>query len=97
MGGSQGSTGVSSEGMVLFPESGGTKEFAVEKETKAPEGAATGAGTRGDVVGALGWLVGIGTLGIPGLGPFIAEGPIGGNDAVKTGACLGRNPGAHSS
>jgi hypothetical protein len=61
---------------VLFPEGGGTKEFAVEKETKAPEGAATGAGSGAVVGGALGWLVGIGLLAIPGLGPFIAAGPI---------------------
>jgi hypothetical protein len=61
---------------VLFPESGGTKEFAVEKETKAPEGAATGAGTGAVVGGALGWLMGIGLLAIPGFGPFIAAGPI---------------------
>ena len=61
---------------VLFPEGGGTKEFAIEKETKAPEGAATGAGTGAVVGGALGWLMGIGLLAIPGLGPFIAAGPI---------------------
>lgn len=61
---------------VLFPVSGGTKEFAVEKETKAPEGAATGAGTGAVVGGALGWLVGIGSLAIPGVGPLIAAGPI---------------------
>jgi len=61
---------------VLLPESGGTKEFAVEKETKAPEGAATGAGSGAVVGGALGWLVGIGLLAIPGVGPFIAAGPI---------------------
>jgi hypothetical protein len=61
---------------VLLPESGGTKEFAVEKETKAPEGAATGAGTGAVVGGTLGWLVGIGLLAIPGVGPFIAAGPI---------------------
>ena len=61
---------------VLLPESGGTKEFAVEKETKAPEGAATGAGTGAIVGGALGWLMGIGFLAIPGLGPFLAAGPI---------------------
>ena len=61
---------------VLLPESGGTKAFAVEKETKAPEGAATGAGTGALVGGALGWLMGIGLLAIPGLGPFIAAGPI---------------------
>jgi hypothetical protein len=61
---------------VLFPESGGTKEFAIEKETKAPEGVTTGAGTGAIVGGALGWLMGIGLLVIPGLGPFIAAGPI---------------------
>lgn len=61
---------------VLFPAGDDTKEFAVEKETKAPEGAATGAGSGAVVGGALGWLVGIGTLAIPGLGPFIAAGPI---------------------
>jgi hypothetical protein len=61
---------------VLFPEGGGTKEFAMEKETKAPQGAATGAGTGAVVGGALGWLAGIGLLAIPGLGPFIAAGPI---------------------
>ena len=61
---------------VLFPEGGGTKEFAVEKETKAPEGATTGAGTGAVVGGALGWLAGIGLLAIPGVGPFIAAGPI---------------------
>lgn len=61
---------------VLFPEGGGTKEFAVEKETKAPEGAAAGAGAGAAVGGALGWLMGIGLLVIPGLGPFVAAGPI---------------------
>ena len=61
---------------VLFPAGDDTKDFAVEKETKAPEGATTGAGTGAVVGGGLGWLVGIGTLAIPGLGPFIAAGPI---------------------
>jgi len=61
---------------VLFPENVGTKDFAHEKNTKAPEGATTGAGTGAVVGGALGWLVGIGSLAIPGLGPFIAAGPI---------------------
>src|SRR5689334_23225797 len=61
---------------VLFPETVGSKDFAHEKGTKAPEGAATG-GTTGFIVGgALGWLAGIGALAIPGLGPFIAAGPI---------------------
>jgi hypothetical protein len=61
---------------VLFPDKGGTRDFAHEKATKAPEGAAAGAGTGGVVGGVLGWLVGIGSLAIPGLGPFIAAGPI---------------------
>src|SRR6478752_1394310 len=61
---------------VLFPETSGTKDFAHEKHTKAPEGATTGAGTGVVVGGTLGWLAGIGALAIPGLGPFIAAGPI---------------------
>jgi len=61
---------------VLFPENVGTKDFAHEKNTKAPEGATTGAGTGLVIGGTLGWLVGIGSLAIPGLGPFIAAGPI---------------------
>src|ERR1700720_5022201 len=61
---------------VLFPDKQGTKDFAHEQHTKAPEGAVTGA-TGGAVLGgALGWMVGIGALAIPGLGPFIAAGPI---------------------
>jgi hypothetical protein len=61
---------------VLIQENLGTKDFTHEKGTKAPEGAATGAGTGAVIGGVLGWLVGIGTLAIPGLGPFIAAGPI---------------------
>jgi hypothetical protein len=61
---------------VLFPENEGTKDFAHEKNTKAPEGVATGATTGAIVGGGLGWLAGIGALAIPGLGPFIAAGPI---------------------
>jgi ActD protein len=61
---------------VLFPENQGTKDFAHEKNTKAPEGAATGAGSGAVVGGTLGWLAGIGALAIPGVGPFIAAGPI---------------------
>src|SRR3984893_6808057 len=61
---------------VLFPENVGTKDFAHEKGTKAPEGATAGAGTQPVHGGALGWLAGIGALAIPGLGPFIAAGPI---------------------
>jgi len=61
---------------VLFPDKSGTRDFAHEQHTKAPEGAATGAGAGGAVGGVLGWLVGIGSLAIPGVGPFIAAGPI---------------------
>ena len=61
---------------VLFPESGGTKEFAIEKETKAPEGATAGAGAGAVIGGTLGWLTSIGLLAIPGIGPFVAAGPI---------------------
>jgi hypothetical protein len=61
---------------VLFPDKAGTRDFAHEKATKAPEGAAAGAGTGTVVGGVLGWLVGIGSLAIPGVGPFIAAGPI---------------------
>ena len=57
---------------VLFPDKTGTRDFAHEKATKAPEGAAAGAGTGTVVGGVLGWLVGIGSLAIPGVGPFIA-------------------------
>ena len=61
---------------VLMPTKEGTEKFAFEKNTKAPEGIATGA-TAGVVGGGiLGWLVGAGALAIPGLGPFIAAGPI---------------------
>jgi hypothetical protein len=61
---------------VLFPDKQGTKDFAHEQNTKAPEGAATGAAGGAVLGGALGWIVGIGALAIPGLGPFIAAGPI---------------------
>jgi Alternative complex III, ActD subunit len=61
---------------VLFPDNKGTKDFAHEKNTKAPEGAATGGVAGGITGGVLGWLTGAGLLAIPGLGPFIAAGPI---------------------
>src|SRR5262245_52883329 len=80
---------------VLFPARTGTKEFAHEQHTKAPEGAATGAGTGGVLGGALGWLVGIGALAIPGLGPFIAAGPImAALSGAAAGAALGGLAGA---
>lgn len=71
---------------VLFPENEGTKDFAHEKNTKAPEGTAAGAGTGAVVGGALGWLAGIGALAIPGVGPLIAAGPI---VAALTGVGVG--------
>jgi hypothetical protein len=61
---------------VLFPENLGSKELTTVKATKAPEGVAAGATSGAVVGGALGWLVGIGALAIPGIGPFIAAGPI---------------------
>ncbi len=61
---------------VLLPENVGSKDLAHEKHTKAPEGAATGAGSGALLGGTLGWLVGIGALAIPGIGPFLAAGPI---------------------
>ncbi len=61
---------------VLFPDRKGTRDFAHEQNTKAPEGAVVGASAGGAVGGTLGLLVGIGALAIPGLGPFIAAGPI---------------------
>jgi hypothetical protein len=84
---------------VLLPESvAGTKEIGTEKATKAPEGAAAGVTTGGVIGGTLGVLAGIGLLAIPGLGPFIAAGPImaglaglgvGGAVGGATGALIG--------
>jgi hypothetical protein len=61
---------------VLLPDVRGTKDFAHDKGTKAPEGTAAGVTTGGVVGGTLGLLAGIGVLAIPGIGPFIAAGPI---------------------
>lgn len=70
---------------VLFPENAGApslpggsvaKSLGMEKGTKAPEGATTGAGSGAVIGGTLGWLAGIGALAIPGIGPFIAAGPL---------------------
>src|SRR6266496_69988 len=75
---------------VLVPENVGTKDFAHTKGTKAPEGAATGAGAGALVGGTLGLLAGIGSLAIPGVGPFIAAGPIMGALAgAGTGGAVG--------
>jgi hypothetical protein len=61
---------------VLFPDRAGSRDFAHEQHTKAPEGATAGAIAGGILAGAVGWLVGIGSLAIPGVGPLIAAGPI---------------------
>lgn len=61
---------------VLLPDNEGTKDFAHEKHTKVPEGTAAGATAGGAVGGTLGLLAGLGTIAIPGVGPFIAAGPI---------------------
>jgi hypothetical protein len=61
---------------VLMADTASTKEFAHEKNTKAPEGTATGAAAGGVIGGTLGLLAGIGALAIPGVGPLIAAGPI---------------------
>ncbi|MDB6067672.1 MAG: hypothetical protein JWR26_3880 [Pedosphaera sp.] len=71
---------------VLFPDKTGTRDFGHEKNTKAPEAATAGAGTGAVLGGALGWITGIGALAIPGVGPFIAAGPI---MAALSGAAVG--------
>jgi hypothetical protein len=71
---------------VLFPDKDTTRDFAHEKNTKAPEGAVAGASTGGVIGGALGWIAGIGALAIPGVGPFIAAGPI---MAALSGVAIG--------
>ncbi len=74
----------------LFADSSTNRDFAHEKSTKAPEGAVTGAGTGGVIGGALGWIAGIGALTLPGVGPFIAAGPI---MAALSGAAIGATVG----
>ena len=61
---------------ILFPDNTGTKDLAVERNSKAPEGTAAGAGGGAVVGGVLGWLAGVGLLAIPGLGMFVAAGPV---------------------
>ena len=71
---------------VLLADKQGTRDFAHEKHTKAPEGATTGVATGGILGGAIGWLAGIGALAIPGIGPLVAAGPI---LAALSGAAIG--------
>ncbi|MDP9064767.1 MAG: DUF3341 domain-containing protein [Pseudomonadota bacterium] len=80
---------------VLLPDTKSTREFAHEKDTKAPEGTAVGATTGGVIGGTLGVLAGIGALAIPGIGPFIAAGPImAGLAGLGVGGTLGGLVGA---
>lgn len=80
---------------VLFPDKSSSRDFAHEKNTKAPEGAAAGAGAGGVVGGTLGLLAGIGLLAIPGVGPFIAAGPImAALSGIAVGAAVGGIAGA---
>src|SRR5262245_4100634 len=81
------SAGFSGEDIsMLLPDRGGRRDLAHERRTKTPEGAATGSATGGVLGGVAGWLVGIGALAIPGLGPFVAAGPI---MAALSGAAAG--------
>ena len=71
-----------------------TRDLAHEINSKAPEGMAAGAGTGAAIGGVLGWLVGIGALVIPGVGPLVAAGPIvaalaGAGAAGATGGLVG--------
>ena len=61
---------------ILFPENEGTKDLAMTRSTKAPEGTAAGVGSGGVVGGVIGWLASAGVLAIPGVGIFIAAGPL---------------------
>jgi hypothetical protein len=80
---------------VLFPDNQGTKDFAHEKHTKAPEGAVTGGGSGAVIGGALGWLAGIGALAIPGAGAFVAAGPLMGMlGGIGVGSAIGGLAGA---
>jgi len=75
---------------VLMPDDQSTRDFAHKKDTKAPEGTATGVTAGGVIGGTLGVLAGIGAIAIPGVGPFIAAGPImGGLAGLGVGGAVG--------
>ncbi|HET9697940.1 MAG TPA: PRC-barrel domain-containing protein [Terriglobales bacterium] len=61
---------------VVFPDRDESKNFALEHNTKAPEGATAGGLTGAVTGGVLGWLAGVGMIAIPGIGPLLAAGPI---------------------
>jgi hypothetical protein len=80
---------------VLFPDTRGSHDFAHEHSTKAPEGAVAGVSAGGVIGGAIGLLAGIGALAIPGIGPFIAAGPLMATlSGAAAGAALGGLTGA---
>lgn len=80
---------------ILFSENVGNKDLALTKNTKAPEGTAAGAGSGAVVGGILGWLAGAGALVIPGLGMFVAAGPIMGLlSGIGVGGMIGGLAGA---
>lgn len=86
---------VSNDISALFPDTQGTRDFAHEQSTKAPEGATAGAGAGGLLGGAFGWLAGIGAIAIPGVGPLIAAGPLlGALSGAALGAAVGGITGA---
>jgi hypothetical protein len=75
---------------VLLPDDQSTRDFAHKKDTKAPEGTTTGVAAGGAIGGTLGVLAGIGAIAIPGVGPFIAAGPImGGLAGLGVGGAVG--------
>lgn len=61
---------------MLFAADENTKELTVEEESQVREKASRGGGTGAVIGSTLGLLTGIGTIAIPGIGPFIAAGPI---------------------
>jgi len=61
---------------VLAADSRQTHELVHEINSKAPEGATTGSVAGAAVGGVLGWLASVGLITIPGIGPFLAAGPI---------------------
>jgi len=76
---------------ILSPDKQATQDIAEETGTHAGTGAATGAIAGGILGGLGGWLLGIGALAIPGIGPFIAAGAFA---SALGGAALGAGVGA---
>jgi hypothetical protein len=88
-------SGFSSADISVLLQDNAEKELVTETNTKAPEGAAVGAGSGAAVGGAMGWLVGVGALALPGIGPIIAAGPIvGALVGIGVGGALGGFAGA---